>query len=68
MTRLWLPSHLMGSEKASELYCNEVLAGDGEILEVDVMGSMRGMSRDRDFCVQHGYKITMFSEGDPHGT
>jgi len=44
----------MASELASELYVDEVLAGDGSLLHVDTIGSVRGLRRDEDTFVPSG--------------
>ena len=38
----------MASELASELYVDEVLAGDGSILQVDRIGSVSALDEDED--------------------
>ena len=36
---------LMASELASEAFCDEVLAGDGSLLQIDNLGSVSAMHR-----------------------
>ncbi len=51
MKRLLQPrvsEQFMSSEKASELYCDEVLAGDGSFVHVDRSGSVSAFEMDFD--------------------
>ncbi len=41
----------MESEKACELYVDEVLAGDGSLLHFDKISSVSGLELEREPCV-----------------
>jgi len=54
MKQVLLPrvgSLFMASEKAAELYVDEVLDGEGRLLHLDSIGSVSGLRRDENTCV-----------------
>ncbi len=58
----------MDTELASELYVDEVLTGDGRLVILDTVRSMRGLIRfdSRWDCERNQMEI--FPEGSPHGS
>ncbi len=55
------------SELASELYCDEVLDGQGQFLYLDRVVSVSALDED-EATAFYGVQMEMFSEGDPHGS
>ncbi len=40
-----IPGLSLDSERACELYCDEVLTGDGHLIRLDIHGSVSGLIR-----------------------
>ena len=62
-------SRFLESELASELYVDEVLAGDGSLLHIDSKGSVSalvGLGRTGPKRVLEPYPVR--PTGDPHGS
>ncbi len=62
MTAPWPPP--IDSEEASELYCDEILAGDGTLLHIDSVRSVSGLVLVRDVT---RIPEMMRLKGAPHG-
>ena len=58
----------MESELASELYCDEVLTGDGHFVRLDIPGSVSGLIRfdSRWDCELN--QLEIFPKESPHGS
>ena len=55
MKRLVIPTLVfMNSERASELYCDEILTGDGQRVIVDIPGSVSALTGQdkRESCIR----------------
>ena len=57
----------MASEQVSELYCDEVLAGDGSILQVDRVLSVSALTETEAAAVYARVYNQTLPEVDPHG-
>jgi len=62
-------AQFMASELASELYVDDVLAGDGRIVQVDRVSRVTALTEAEAADRFYGIQGEMyFSEGDPHGS
>ena len=61
-------AQFMASELASELYVDELLAGDGRILQVDNLLSMSALAEAEARASAGNLHLDRLSEGDPHGS
>jgi len=63
-----IPGLPLDSEMAAELYCDEVLTGDGHLIRLDRYRSVSGLVLVRDTLAQMADKVKVRPEGGPHGS
>ena len=71
MTLLVSPSDgslFLSSERAVELYVDEVLDGSGRLLHLDRVGSVSGLIRFDSRLDCELNQVSLFPEGSPHGS